>query len=79
MNNTTFEMQDLRVRITDNIAHVDQRTLDGAPWREIDHIGLPVSEQWLISPTRTSPLKIALLFFERENPGNLDLRQALRG
>ena len=79
MNNLAFEMQDLRVRIENNIAHVDQRRLDGAPWREIDQVGLPVSEQWLLSPVRTSPLKVALLVFERENPSDLTLRAALRG
>lgn len=78
MKNVAFEMQDLRVRIEDNIAHVDQRSLEGSPWREIDQIGLPVSEQWMMSPIRTSPLKVALLFFERENPGNLALRNALQ-
>lgn len=78
MSNVTFEMQDLRVRIADNIAYIDQRRLDGAPWREIDQIGLPVSQQWLTSPIRTSPLKVALSFFERENPGDLSLRTALQ-
>lgn len=78
MTNVTFEMQDLRVRIEDNIAHVDQRRLDGVPWREIDQVGLPVTEQWLGSPIRTSPMKVALLVFERENPGDLTLRAALR-
>lgn len=78
MNNVTFEMQDLRVRIEDKIAHIDQRGLGGAPWRDLDQVRLPVSEQWLTSPIRTSPLKVALLAFERENPGNLTLRTALR-
>lgn len=78
MLNVTFETQDLRVRIADKIARVDQRRLDGEPWREIDQSALPVSEHWLISPIRTSPLKVALLAFERENPGDLTLRAALR-
>jgi hypothetical protein len=78
MENVTFETQDLRVRIEDNVARIDQRRLDGEPWREIDHSELPVSEQWLISPIRTSPLKVALLAFEREHPGDMALRIALR-
>jgi len=78
MDNVTFQTQDLRVRIEDHVARIDQRRLDGEPWREIDHSDLPVSEQWLVSPTRTSPLKVALMAFERENPGNLTLRVALR-
>jgi hypothetical protein len=77
MNNVTFQTQDLRVRIEDKIARIDQRRLDGEPWKEIDQSPLPVSEQWLISPIRTSPLKIALLAFEHENPGDMTLRIAL--
>ena len=77
MNNSTFETHDLRVRIEDNVARIDQRRLDGEPWREIDQSTLPVSLQWLMSPVRTSPLKIALKAFESENPGNLTLRNAL--
>jgi hypothetical protein len=77
MNHVMFETQDLRVRIEDKIARVDQRTLDGEPWREIDHSELPISQQWLISLVRTSPLKAALLAFERENPGDTTLRVAL--
>ena len=77
MNNVTFETQDLRVRIEDNVACVDQRRLDGEPWREIDKSDLPVSLQWLMSPVRTSPLKIAVRAFEIENPGDQTLRNAL--
>jgi len=77
MDNATFETHDLRVRIEDKVARIDQRRLEGETWREIDHSDLPVSEQWLISPIRTSPLKVALLAFERENPGNSTLRVAL--
>ena len=77
MSNTTFETQDLRVRIEDNVARIDQRKLDGEVWREIDHSTLPVTQQWLVSPSRTSPLKIALWAFERENPGNMTMRDAL--
>jgi hypothetical protein len=32
MNNVTFETQDLRIRIEDKIARIDQRRLDGEPW-----------------------------------------------
>ena len=78
MNHVTFETHDLRVRIEDHTAHIDQRRLNGAPWMEIDKSALPVSEQWLMSPIRTSPLKVALLAFEGENPGNMTLRTALR-
>jgi hypothetical protein len=78
MLNVTFETQDLRVRIADQVARVDQRSLDGDPWREIDQNDLPVTNQWLTSPIRTSPLKVALLAFERENPGDLTLRAALQ-
>ena len=77
MNHTTFQTQDLRVRIEDQIARIDQRRLDGEPWREIDQTALPVTEQWVTSPIRTSPLKVALLAFERENPGDTTLRVAL--
>jgi hypothetical protein len=74
----TFETQDLRVRIEDNVARIDQRRLDdGEPWREIDHSDLPVSSEWLASRVRTSPLKIALRAFEIEHPGDLSLRNAL--
>jgi hypothetical protein len=77
MTNSTFETHDLRVRIEDNVACVDQRRLDGEPWRQIDQSALPVSLPWLESPVRTSPLKIALKAFETENPGNQTLRNAL--
>ncbi len=77
MSNVTFETQDLRVRIEDKIACIDQRRLDGEPWREIDQIALPVSQEWLISPIRTSPLKVALRAFENEHPGDRTLRSAL--
>jgi len=78
MNHVMFQTQDLRVRIDKKVACVDQRRLDGEPWREIDQNELPVTEQWLVSPIRTSPLKVALIAFERENPGDLTLRVALR-
>ena len=77
MNNRTFETQDLRIRIEDKVVRIDQRRLDGELWREIDHSDLPVTQAWLTSPIRTSPLKVALTAFERENPGNLTLRKAL--
>ena len=77
MLNTTFETQDLRVRIEDRIARVDQRRLDGEPWREIEQSDLPVSQHWLVGPARTSPLRVALVAFERENPGDTTLRDAL--
>ena len=77
MPNTTFETQDLRIRIEDNVARIDQRNLQGETWREIDHNDLPVTPQWRDSNIRTSPLRAALLAFERENPGNLTLRTAL--
>jgi hypothetical protein len=77
MNNRTFQTQDLRIRIEDNIVRIDQRRLDGELWREIDHSDLPVSQAWLTSPIRTSPLRVALSAFERENPGDMTLRQAL--
>jgi hypothetical protein len=77
MNNVMFETRDLRVRIADQVACVDQRRLDGDPWREIDQSALPLPEQWLISPRGTSPLKVALIAFEREHPGDKTLRIAL--
>ncbi len=73
----TFETQDLRVRIEDNVARIDQRRLEGEPWKEIDRSDLPVTELWRASTPRSSPLKVALLVFERENPGDLSLRAAL--
>ena len=66
------------MRIEDKIARIDQRKLNGEPWKEIDQSTLPIPEQWFTSPIRTSPLKVALLAFERENPGNTTLRVALR-
>jgi hypothetical protein len=78
MSNVTFETQDLRVRIEDKVARIDQRKLNGEPWKEIDQSTLPIPEQWFASPIRTSPLKVALLAFERENPGDLTLRIALK-
>ena len=78
MLSAAFQTQDLRVRIEEKIAHVDQRRLEGEPWREIDRNDLPVSDAWLVSPIRTSPLKVALLAFERENPGDHSLRLALQ-
>jgi hypothetical protein len=51
--------------------------LSGEPWREIDHSDLPVTPQWRDSNIRTSPLRVALVAFERENPGNKTLRTAL--
>jgi hypothetical protein len=78
MDNVTFETQDLRVRIQDKIARIDQRKLSGETWKEIDQSTLPIPEQWFSSPIRTSPLKVALLAFERENPGNTTLRVALK-
>ena len=77
MDNVTFETQDLRIRIEDNVARIDQRNLEGERWREIDHSELPVTAQWRDSSIRTSPLRVALVAFERENPGNLTLRTAL--
>ena len=74
MDNVVFETQDLRVRIEDKIARIDQRKLNGERWKEIDQSTLPIPEQWFSSPIRTSPLKVALLAFERENPGNMTLR-----
>ncbi len=78
MNKVMFETQDLRVRIEDKVARIDQRRLDGELWREIDQSALPVSDQWLTSPIRTSPLKVALMAFEIEHPGDTSLRVALR-
>ena len=63
-----FETQDLRVRIEGRVARIDQRRLDGEQWTEIDQNVLPVTDQWLASPIRTCPLKVALLAFENENP-----------
>ena len=74
MDNVTFETQDLRIRIEDNVARIDQRSLSGEPWREIDHSELPVTAQWRDSSIRTSPLRVALVAFERENPGELSAR-----
>jgi len=78
MDNVTFETQDLRVRIEDKVARIDQRKLNGELWKEIDQSTLPIPEQWFSSPIRTSPLKVDLLAFERENPGNMTLRIALK-
>ena len=78
MNNVVFETQDLRVRIENQVARIDQRKLNGEPWKEIDQSSLPIPEQWFASPLRSSPLKVALLAFERENPGNMTLRIALK-
>jgi hypothetical protein len=78
MSKVMFQTQDLRVRIENKIARIDQRKLSGEQWKEIDQSELPVSEQWLTSPMRTSPLKVALLAFESENPGDMSLRAALR-
>ncbi len=78
MSKVMFQTQDLRVRIENKIARIDQRKLSGEQWKEIDQSALPVSEQWLTSPMRTSPLKVALLAFESENPGDMSLRAALR-
>jgi hypothetical protein len=79
MSNVTFETQDLRVRIEDKIARVDQRKLQGETWQEIDKDELPVTEHWRTSAVRAcpSPLKVALLAFERENPGDMSMRIAL--
>jgi hypothetical protein len=78
MDNVTFETQDLRVRIEDKVARIDQRKLNGELWKEIDQSALPIPDQWFASPVRSSPLKVALLAFERENPGNMTLRIALK-
>jgi hypothetical protein len=78
MDNVTFETQDLRVRIEDKVARIDQRKLNGEVWKEIDQSSLPIPEQWFSSPVRSSPLKVALQAFERENPGNMTLRIALK-
>jgi hypothetical protein len=75
----TFQTKDLRVRIQGLVVYIDQRNLAGEPWRQIEQSGLPLSEHWLASPTRTSPLKIALWAYEQENPGDTALRRALRG
>jgi hypothetical protein len=78
MNSVVFETQDLRVRIDNKVVRIDQRRLDGEQWREIDQSALPIPEQWFSSPVRSSPLKVALLAFERENPGDMTLRAALK-
>jgi len=78
MNNVVFETQDLRVRIENKVARIDQRTLNAEPWKEIDQSVLPIPEQWFSSPVRSSPLKVALMAFERENPGDMTLRIALK-
>lgn len=78
MSNVVFETQDLRVRIENKVARIDQRRLDGDAWREIDQSALPIPEQWFTSPVRSSPLKVALMAFERENPGDTRLRVALK-
>lgn len=78
MNNVVFQTQDLRVRIENKVARIDQRTLDADPWKEIDQSTLPIPQQWFDSPVRSSPLKVALMEFERENPGNTTLRMALK-
>ena len=79
MNIVTFETQDLRVRIEDKVARIDQRKLQGETWQEIDKDQLPVTEHWRTSAVRAcpSPLKVALLAFERENPGDMSMRIAL--
>jgi len=77
MDNATFDTQDLRIRIEDNVARIDQRSLEGETWREIDHSDLPVTAQWRNSPIRTSPLRVALSALERENPVSTTLRTAL--
>ena len=77
MANDLFETRDLRIRISENVAYIDQRRLDGDPWTEIDKSDLPMSPGWLASPLRTSPLKVALRAFEREHPGDMSLRLAL--
>ncbi|HSP69683.1 MAG TPA: hypothetical protein VLN48_18295 [Bryobacteraceae bacterium] len=76
MDNQSFESRDLRVRISENVAYIDQRTLDGDPWREIDKNDLPMPALWLATP-RTSPLQVALRAFELEHPGDSSLRLAL--
>jgi hypothetical protein len=78
MNNVTFETRDLRVRIENKVARIDQRKLEGDQWKEIDQSALPIPEQWFSSPVRSSPLKVALIAFETENPGDTRLRMALR-
>ena len=76
MDNQSFETRDLRVRISENVAYIDQRSLNGDPWREIDKSDLPMPSLWLASP-RTSPLQVALRAFELEHPGDTSLRLAL--
>ena len=78
MDNVVFETRDLRVRIENKVARIDQRKLDGEAWREIDQSTLPIPEQWFESPLRSSPLKVALQAFESEKPGNMTLRLALK-
>ncbi len=78
MKIATFLTRDLRVRIQNKTACIDQRSLHGEPWKEIDQSELPVTSQWLVSPIRTSPLKVALIAYELENPGDMTLRDALR-
>ncbi len=78
MEIVTFETQDLRVRIENKVARIDQRKLSGETWKEIDQSTLPIPEQWFTSPVRSSPLKVALMAFEQENPGNMALRLALK-
>ena len=78
MNNVVFETRDLRVRIENKVARIDQRKLTGDTWKEIDQSALPIPEQWFTSTVRSSPLKVALLAFEAENPGDTRLRIALR-
>ncbi|HEY1760368.1 MAG TPA: hypothetical protein VGG72_33645 [Bryobacteraceae bacterium] len=79
MDKVIFETQDLRVRIEGKIARIDQRKLNGDLWQEIDRDPLPVTEHWRTSAVRAcpSPLKVALLAFESENPGDMSLRIAL--
>ncbi len=74
----TFQTKDLRVRIEGRVVYIDQRNLmAGEPWRQIEQSGLPLTQSWLASPARTSPLKIALWAYEQENPGDTALRSAL--
>jgi hypothetical protein len=79
LETVTFRTKDLRVRIQGLVVYIDQRSLVGDQWRQIEQSGLPLSEQWLDSPMRSSPLKIALWAYEQENPGDMALRSALRG
>ena len=77
MDNVLFETQDLRIRISESVAYIDQRRLTGDLWAEIDKTDLPMSPSWLASPGRTSPLQAALRAFEIEHPGDKSLRLAL--